>query len=99
MIFITSHRLPENRKQCEISEIKKLNCASPFKESVFVNCLGWANQWFIFNWHGLTFDMDSFDHDKSSSLSQLIKEKLRNLQKLLKYINGTITCVQCIIII
>ena len=32
-----------------------------------------------------------FDHDKSSSISQLIKVKLRNLQKLLKDFNGTTT--------
>ena len=32
-----------------------------------------------------------FDHDKSSSISQLIKGKQRNLQKLLKYLNGTTT--------
>ena len=29
------------------------------------------------------------DHDKSSSISQLIKEKSRDLQKLLRYFNGT----------
>ena len=31
------------------------------------------------------------DHDKSSSISQLIKGKSRDLQKLLKYFNGTTT--------
>ena len=31
----------------------------------------------------------SFDHEKSSSVSQLIEWKSRNLQKLLKYFNGT----------
>ena len=31
----------------------------------------------------------SFDHDKSSSISQLINSKSRDLQKLLKYLNGT----------
>ena len=32
-----------------------------------------------------------FDHDKSSSISWLIKGKSRDLQKLLKYFNGTTT--------
>ena len=32
-----------------------------------------------------------FDHDNSSSVLQLIVGKLRNLQKLLKYFNGTTT--------
>ena len=31
----------------------------------------------------------SFDHDKSSSTSELINGKSKNLQKLLKYFNGT----------
>ena len=31
----------------------------------------------------------SFEYDESSSISQLIKGKSRNLQKLLKYFNGT----------
>ena len=33
------------------------------------------------------------DNDKSSSISQLIKGKSRALQKLLKYFNGTTSCV------
>ena len=34
-----------------------------------------------------------FDHDKLSSISQLIKDKSRDLQKLLKYFNGITTSV------
>ena len=33
----------------------------------------------------------SFDHEKSSSILQLIKSKSRNLQNLLNYLNGTTT--------
>ena len=33
------------------------------------------------------------DHDKSSSVLQVIKGKLKDLQKLLKYFNGTTTSV------
>ena len=36
-------------------------------------------------------DKISLDHDKSCSISQLIKGKLRDLQKLLKYFNGAKT--------
>ena len=32
-----------------------------------------------------------FEHDKSSSISQLINSKSRDLQKLLRYFNGTTT--------
>ena len=40
--------------------------------------------------------MESFDHNKSSSISKLIKSKLRDLQKLLKYFNGKSTlCPMC----
>ena len=35
--------------------------------------------------------MESLDHDKSSSILQLIKGKLRDHQKLLKYFNETTT--------
>ena len=34
---------------------------------------------------------ECFDHEKSSSISQLINGKLRDLQKLLKYFNETTT--------
>ena len=37
--------------------------------------------------------MQCLDHDKSSSISQLIISKPRDLQKLLKYFNGTTTSV------
>ena len=33
----------------------------------------------------------SFDHDKSSSISQLINDKSRDFQKLFEYFNGTTT--------
>ena len=35
--------------------------------------------------------MHSFDHDKSSSVSDLVNGKSRNLQKMLKYSNWTTT--------
>ena len=35
--------------------------------------------------------MKSFDHDKLSSISQLLRGKLKNLPKLLKYFNGATT--------
>ena len=35
--------------------------------------------------------MHSFDHDKSSSISQLINDKSRDLQKPFEYFNGTTT--------
>ena len=40
----------------------------------------------------------SFNHDKSSSISQLINGKSRYLQKLLKYVNGTTTSVSNILL-
>ena len=40
----------------------------------------------------------SFNYDKSSSISQLIKSKSRNLQKLLKYFNGTATSVSNVLL-
>ena len=33
----------------------------------------------------------SFVHDKSSSISQLIRDKSRDLQKLLRYLSGIVT--------
>ena len=39
-----------------------------------------------------------FGHDKTSSTSHLIKEKLRNLQKLFKYFNETTTYVSNILL-
>ena len=39
-----------------------------------------------------------FDHDKSSSISQLIKGESRDLQKLLKYFNGTTTSASDILL-
>ena len=39
----------------------------------------------------------SFDHDKSSSILQLIKGKSRNLHKLLKCFNGTTTAFHVIL--
>ena len=41
----------------------------------------------------------SFDHDKSSSISQLINSKSRNHQKLLKYFNGTTTSASDILLL
>ena len=41
----------------------------------------------------LTGNMQPLDHDKSSYISQLIKRKWRDLQKLLKYFNRITTCV------
>ena len=38
------------------------------------------------------------DHDKSSSISQLINGKSRDLQKLLKYFNGTTTSVSNVLL-
>ena len=40
----------------------------------------------------------SFEHDKSSSISQLINSKSRDLQKLLKYFNGTTTSTSHILL-
>ena len=40
----------------------------------------------------------SFDHDKSSSISQLINGKSRNFHKLLKYFNGTTTSVSYVLL-
>ena len=44
------------------------------------------------NWKPAVFDisdiMQSFDHNKSTSFSQLIKGKSGDLQKLLKYFNS-----------
>ena len=40
-----------------------------------------------------------FDHDKSSSISQLIQSKLRDLQKLDNYFNGTTTSVSNILLL
>ena len=40
----------------------------------------------------------SFDHDKLISISQLIKEKLRDLQKLLKYFNRATTSMSNILL-
>ena len=40
----------------------------------------------------------SFNHDKSSSISQLIESKSRNLQKLLKYFNGTTTSMSNVLL-
>ena len=42
--------------------------------------------------------MQFFDHFKSSSILQLIKSKSRNLQKLLKYFNGTSTSASIIVL-
>ena len=39
-----------------------------------------------------------FEHGKSSSVSQLSKDKPRDLQKLLKYFRGTLTVLSGIII-
>ena len=44
-------------------------------------------------------DMQFFDHNKSSSISQLIKGKSRYLQKLLKYYNGTTTSVSNVLLL
>ena len=58
-----------------------------------VATLAWTNG-LVFGLGATTDILDIFDiihyshHDKSSSLSQLIKDKLRYLQKLLKYLNG-----------
>ena len=38
------------------------------------------------------------DHGKSGSISQLIKDKLRDFQKLLKYFNGTTTSVSYLLL-
>ena len=43
--------------------------------------------------------MQFFDHNKSSSISQLIKGKSRYLQKLLKYYNGTTTSVSNVLLL
>ena len=40
----------------------------------------------------------SFNYDKSSSISQLIKSKSRNLQKLLKYFHGKTTSVSNVLL-
>ena len=42
--------------------------------------------------------MQYLDHDKSSSISQLIKSKSRGLQKLLKYFNRTTTSASNILL-
>ena len=42
---------------------------------------------------------NNFNHDKSSSILQLLKDKLRDLRKLLKYINGTTTSVSKVLIL
>ena len=42
--------------------------------------------------------MQCLDHDKSSSISQLIKSKSRGLQKLLKYFNRTTTSASNILL-
>ena len=39
-----------------------------------------------------------FEHDKSKSISQWINGKSRNLQKLLKYCNGTTTSVSNVLL-
>ena len=43
------------------------------------------------NIHETSIVIQAFKHDKSNSVSQLIKSKLRDLQKLLKYFNETAT--------
>ena len=40
-----------------------------------------------------------FDHDKSSSISKLIEVRSRDLQKLLKYFNGTTTSVSDVLLL
>ena len=70
---------------------------------VFVASLAWTG--------GLAFGLEatavvlyisdmihSFDYDKSSSISQLIKDKLKNLQKFIKYFNGTTTSVSNVLL-
>ena len=41
----------------------------------------------------------SFDHNKSSSILQLVNGKSRDIQKLLKYLNGTTTSASIILLL
>ena len=43
--------------------------------------------------------INSFEHDKSNSISQLINEKSRDLQKLFQYFNGTTTSASNILLL
>ena len=43
--------------------------------------------------------MQFLEHEKSSSFSQLIKDKSRDLQKSLKYFNGTIPSISKLLLL
>ena len=57
---------------------------------IYLKC--WSSCLYCCHWisSGVIDITHSFDHDKSSSISLIIHGKSRNLQKLLKYLNGTI---------